>query len=348
MSRRRAAAVGLLVASALALGAGVVPSVAQTRTTDALLEASAEIAAGTLALHREEGPVAGLRTGSIDVPDLGGGAHRVRVGVVEPTGDPVADLLFVHGHADRLDNHAALFGELADAGVRVVSFDLPSHGETDAGAIDRWSFDDLGALGAGIARLTQQDPDRPFVLAGWSFGGLLATKFVQDPRIRSAFGRPVAGLALESPAIVPLTFAGGDGVSRLRALTHDLRAPVAGPPSPASPFLDPVFAGRLVAQAMVVSAHPLPSDVPALVVLGGEDDDRYVDVRRVRAWAEGTARDDGADVEVRVCSGGRHGLDIEAWPIGAGARNALVAFTLEAAGVDHTPTTDPREDAACR
>ncbi len=138
----------------------------------------------------------------------------------------------------------------------MVSFDLPSHGGTDAGAIDRWSFDDLAAVTGRVLRATQQDAARPLMVTGWSFGGLLATRFVQDPAERSALGRPVRALVLESPAVAPRAFAGGDGVSRLRALTHDLHAPVAGPPDPASPFLDPVFAGRLVAQAATAAATP--------------------------------------------------------------------------------------------
>lgn len=333
MTPRRTASVALVVASALALTAGIVPSVVSTVGVQRTLRADARTAveASGLVLRPTDGPVSGLQTGFLSVPDLGGGAHRVRVGVLAPKGEPVADLLFLHGHADRLDNHAALFQDFAAAGVRVVTFDLPSHGETDAGAIDRWSFDDLAALAARVVHVTEQDPDRPFVLAGWSFGGLLATRFVQDPSERTAFGRPVRALALESPAVAPLTFAGGDGVSRLRALTHDLRAPVAGPPRPASPFLDPVFAGRLVAQAKVAVATPLPADLPTLVELGGDEDDRYVDVPAVRAWAEDVAPRAGASVRIEQFPGARHGIDIEAWPVGEAARSALVDFVVREA-----------------
>ncbi len=211
MSRARLAAVALGVAAALALTAGVVPSVAGTVRTHQALRADGGALAAPLDLRRSDGPVARLHTGALVVPDLGGGEHRVRVGVAEPTGEPVADLLFLHGHADRLDNHAALFDALTAAGVRVVSFDLPSHGGTDAGAIDRWSFDDLAAVTGRVLRATQQDAARPLMVTGWSFGGLLATRFVQDPAERSALGRPVRALVLESPAVAPRAFAGGDG-----------------------------------------------------------------------------------------------------------------------------------------
>ncbi|MGU3410673.1 alpha/beta hydrolase [Microbacterium sp. M1A1_1b] len=345
MTARSTAGVALVVASALALVAGVVPSVASTLRTDATLRAEATTGPEPRAvrLHPTAGPVPGLQTGSLHVPDLGGGAHRVRVGVLEPSGKPVADVLFLHGHADRLDNHAALFTDLAAAGLRVVSFDLPSHGETDAGPIDRWSDDDLAALAARVVHATEQDPDRPFVLAGWSFGGLLATRFAQDPDERAAFGRPVRALALESPAVAPLTFPGGDGISRLRALTHDLHAPVAGPPDPASPFLDPVFAGRLLAQAGVAIATPLPAGLPTLVELG--DDDRYVDVPAVTHWADDVAPRAGAPVRIVRCSPARHGLDLESWPVGPAARTQLVDFVL---GALHRPTDQHQEPHACR
>lgn len=327
MTRARTGAVALGVAAALALTAGVVPSVVEAVGTHRALHADGGALVAPLELRRAQGPVARLHTGTLAVPDLGGGAHRVRVGVAEPEGEPVADLLFLHGHADRLDNHAALFDTLTAAGVRVVSFDLPSHGETDAGAIDRWSFDDLAALTGRVLHATEQDRDRPLVVTGWSFGGLLATRFVQDPDERAALGRPVRALVLESPAVAPRTFAGGDGVSRLRALTHDLRAPVVGPPDPASPFLDPVFAGRLVAQARVAVATALPHGLPTLVQLAG-DDDRYVDVPAVRTWAEDVAPRDGADVQVQEHPGARHAIDLESWPVGESARDQLVAFVL--------------------
>ncbi|UFU14044.1 alpha/beta fold hydrolase [Curtobacterium sp. C1] len=331
MTPRGTASVALLVAAVTAFGAGVVPSVGEAARTTAALRAEAATGdiGAELRLRPASGPVRGLETGTLTVPDLGGGAHRVRVGVVAPRGEPIADLLFLHGHADRLDNHAALFADLAAAGVRVVSFDLPSHGETDAGAIDRWSTADLAALAARVVHATEHDPDRPFVLAGWSFGGLLATRFVQDPVQRAAFGRPIAALALESPAVVPLPLAGGDGVSRLRALTHDLRAPVAGPPQPASPFLDPVFAVRLVAQARVAVATPLPDGLPVLVEVGGDTEDRYVDVPAVRSWAGDVAPRDGADVRLERFPDARHGIDLEAWPVGDAARTALVDFVRQ-------------------
>lgn len=291
--------------------------------------------------------VKGLETGFLDVPDLGGGAHRVRVGVVEPTGPHIADVLFLHGHADRLDNHPALFDELAAGGIRVVSFDLPSHGLTDAGPIDVWSFDDLATLAARVERATRPDDDHvPFVLAGWSFGGLLATTISQSADDRAKFDRPLDGLALEVPALAPFSAAGGDGISRLRALTHDLNAPVAGPPSPASPFQDPVFASRLLLEAEIARARPLPAGLRTFVELSDPAEDLYVDVPPVKAWAEGEAKAAGADVTASICSGARHGIDFESYPVGASARSNLLRFVTAVADGDPTPI--PPKGSSCR
>ncbi|KQO61401.1 alpha/beta hydrolase [Curtobacterium sp. Leaf261] len=348
---RRLVGALLATAAAGALVAGVLPGVADVARTDAVLADTGEVAPSPLRLRAvSDSPVAGLRTGFLDVPELGAAPHRVRVGVVEPEGAPRVDVLFLHGHADRLDNHAALFAALAADGVRVTSFDMPSHGLTDAGVIDRWSFGDLAALAASVERATADGSDRPFVLAGWSFGGLLATRIVQSPSERAAFGRPISALAVESPAIVPLPFSGGDGVSKLRALTHDLSAPVAGPPQPPSPLQDPVFAGRLLANGQIAATTPLPRDVPTLVELADPTEDSYVDVAGVDAWATGIARRDGAPVTVLRCVGARHALDLESWPIGPEARTAFAAFVASAAsGTAHLPTSDePARGATCR
>lgn len=347
----RALGVLLAVASVVALA---VPVVAEAGPTSA--------PAGVVTLRADPASVVPrLETGWLSVPDLGSGAHRVRVGVVPARGAEVAEVLFLHGHADRLDNHPALFDELSRAGVRVVSFDLPSHGLTDAGPIDVWSFDDLSELAARVAAATSTEDDTPFVLAGWSFGGLLATRIAQSADLLAAFDRPVSGLALEVPALAPYPAAGGDGVSRLRALTHDRSAPVAGPPSPASPLLDPLFAGRLLVEAELASARPLPADIPALVELSDPADDLYVDTAAVARWAMGRAAAAGADVTVRTCAGARHGLDFEAYPLGPAARADLVDFVRAAAEgrpvIEDRPSThssttqDPavqKEVAPCR
>ena len=113
---------------------------------------------------------------------------RLRVGIMAPA-HPRADILFVHGHADRLDNHGPLFAAWNAAGYRVIAFDLPSHGESNILPIDVYSFDDFFALVRLVDSATLEDPQRPLLLAAWSFGGLVATRLAQHPEQLAALSR---------------------------------------------------------------------------------------------------------------------------------------------------------------
>ena len=69
-----------------------------------------------------------------------------------------------------------------EKGIRVVSFDLPSHGKTQGNHwddLDWWSFDDLSRLVEVIDHETVEDQSRPLIIAGWSTGGLLAIRMEQ-------------------------------------------------------------------------------------------------------------------------------------------------------------------------
>src|SRR4051812_1989608 len=66
----------------------------------------------------------------IERPTVDDGNLHLRIGVMEPSGTPKADVLFLHGFADRFDNHLPLFETWRNAGLRVIAFDYPSHGET--------------------------------------------------------------------------------------------------------------------------------------------------------------------------------------------------------------------------
>lgn len=275
-------------------------------------------------------PVTGLRTYWLDVrgikPDAPG---QVRVGVVDPRGTPKADVLFLHGHGDRLDNHRQLFAAWAAAGYRVISFDLPSHGESDVEPIDVWSFDDLFRLIQLVERTTADTRSRPLVLAGWSFGGLLATRLVQAGVHLS---RPISALVLLAPAVTPLLFSGGDGITRLSALTHSPDPPVAAPPHPISPLFDPVFAARLLYEAGIADRTTLPARLPTWIAVADDQQDRYVSSTGLLAWAR-ASRSAGDPVTITQCVGARHALDLEPWPVGPqviASSTAFITATLTA------------------
>lgn len=57
------------------------------------------------------------------------------------------------------------------------------------------------------------------------------------------------------------------------------------PIHPRSPGSVPFFAAHLWWNSMLAYRQRLPSGVPALVVVGGEREDRYVDTARILRWA---------------------------------------------------------------
>lgn len=303
---------------------------------------SAQPAAGSAATGGtpQPGPVAGLVVHRLDMGSIKPGAPgTVRMGMVAPP-SPRADIVFVHGHADRLDNHAALMSAWVRAGFRVIAFDLPSHGSTHVQAIDAWSFDDLYKLVRLVERTTVARTDRPLFLAGWSFGGLVVTRLAQTPKALAGFTRPVRGLVLLAPAVDVFPFAGGDGIARASTLTHPPHAAVAGPPRPAAPLLNPVFAVRLLAAAAAGRHTDLPKGLPALVLAADEREDLYVKERSVVRWAR---QNPGA--QVYQCPQARHSLDNEPYPIGPAVAARATAFLNALTGGATQP--DPTLDETC-
>lgn len=285
----------------------------------------AAIGAPALTLTATSAVVPDLQLGLLPVNTLKPTAPGpLRIGVLTPA-HPIADILFIHGHADRLDNHGPLFTAWRDAGYRVISFDLPSHGESTILPIDLYSFADLFALAQLVEGSTVEDASRPLLLAGWSFGGLLATRLAQQAERFAAFSRTPQGVILFTPAVVPYGFAGGDGIARVKTLTHQPNPPLAGPPSPAAPAQNPLFAGRLLYEAWLAGREQLPATTPVLVITAGETEDWYVNTPGVKTWAN-DQQSAGANLQLFQCHGARHGIDNEAFPIGPAVRQLAVDF----------------------
>jgi alpha-beta hydrolase superfamily lysophospholipase len=295
-------------------------------------------------------PVAPLEADEFRVPgsdlrDGEPGSFRVIRTAPPPPQTPVADLIFLHGHADRVDNHRELFARWAQAGIAVVAPDLPSHGDTSVRGIDAWTTGDIAAL-VGLLERRYGATGRPLILAGWSYGGLMATRILQSPDHLRALARRPAAVVLLVPAVAPLPLTGGDGISRHRSLRHD-PDPEAAPPSPASPLLNPVFAVRLLAEAWAARHDRLPAEVPAFVVASDAAEDRYVDADGLLRWASAQG------AQVLSCTGARHAVDLEPWPTGPTVRQATVGFLASAVpGVRSEPdTVDPPvtdQEQTCR
>lgn len=269
--------------------------------------------------------VAGLALNMLDVRAIKVNAPgQMRVGVLTPT-EPKADILFIHGHADRLDNHGALFTAWYNAGFRVISFDLPSHGESNILPIDLYTHEELAGLARMVDQATVEEMERPLFLAAWSFGGLVATRLAQEPTLLNGFTRDIQGLLLLTPAVTPHPFAGGDGIARVETLTNNPNAILAGPPSPAAPLQNPIFAGRLLWEAWRAHHTILPLDLPILVLAADAAEDWYVDEEGVISWAK-AQQQDGVALQLLQCPQAKHSLDNEPYPIGPAVHQLTTSF----------------------
>ena len=262
-------------------------------------------------------------------PGVPGGL--LRFGELLPSGRPNADVLFLHGHADRLDNHMALFAAWQHSGARVIALDWPSHGGSQVGPLDIYASDDLIALVQLVERATLQDPQRPLVLAGWSYGGLMATRLVQQSTALQGLSRRPAGLLLLAPGVVVQPFVGGDGIARVETLMHAPYATLAGPPSPASPLLNPVFALRTLVLAELAQQALLPRDIPVQVIVGDAHNDWYVNTGGIIDWSR-RQQAAGVPLQLLQCADARHALDNEPWPLGQRVRELGVAFVQRVRG----------------
>ncbi|RDH44411.1 alpha/beta hydrolase [Zooshikella ganghwensis] len=250
----------------------------------------------------------------------------VRVGIFQPKNRSAhGDILFLHGHADRLDNHPTLFNTWTQAGFRVISFDWPSHGLSRTMPIDTFTFDELAAIAILVEKQTAAEKERPLILAGWSFGGLVATRISQQANLHRIFSRPLTALLLITPGIAVHPFSGGDGVARLSTLTNNPNPPVAGPPSPALPIQNPLFAIRLLAAAWQAQQQALPQKLPTFIALAGDQTDWYVNTPKLKHWIKRFPKQH-TQVDIWQCPEAKHALDHEPYPVGPYIRNQIIAF----------------------
>ncbi len=271
---------------------------------------------------------------------------EIRIGVQNPSTSSIkGDILFLHGFADRLDNHAPLFEEFNRAGFRVVSFDLPGHGESrgNKNDISRWSFTELTELAAFVEKSVVWNTGvkpRTLILAGWSTGGLLAVRMAQGLS-EQYLSREISGLILYAPGVAvrvpwqlgekrPDYLGGLVGRVTTQSLTHHPNPPHNGPIKPLSPVVKLRFGLDLTWNSFLARFHDLPSFMPMLVFVGGEAEDVYADSKGLKIWTA-NQRARGKSVYTIKCEHGRHELDNEMEPMGSIVRLASTNFAAAVA-----------------
>lgn len=129
-----------------------------------------------------------------DLSWIAGPAGALRICDIRPSTASAAasyalPVLFVHGLGGRLEQWAAQLCALAPE-RRVLAFDLPGHGDSDAGHDDDYGVERLAASVAALANTLSL---RRFVLVGHSLGATVAAAYA------GAHPERVAGLFLADP-----------------------------------------------------------------------------------------------------------------------------------------------------
>ena len=262
----------------------------------------------------------------------------IRTIIQSPEKEIKADMLFLIGFGDRADNHGPLFNLMNEQGIRVISFDYPSHGETHCSNINLESFTSLSFLAQEIEEKTREDINRPLFLSGWSTGGLLALRMTQQNFLAERF---VKGVVLITPSVSVYTFVGGDGVIREKTLSQNPNLPHFGPPKPLSPFLTPIFANTIKMNAVMARRSRLPFYTPMLVLAADDKLDQYVRTTILKKWIQNT-RATKNNLQAFQCKNSMHEMDNEINPIGETVRNLIKDFVN-----DQTTKAIPIDQTAC-
>ncbi len=243
------------------------------------------------------------------------GQSTIHYGVYENISqrERAGDILYFHGFGDRFSNHATLFQEFNEAGFRVLTFDLPSHGNSTGnliGSIDFHSFKSLSQIAHVLLEtIRPQSDQKPLILAGWSLGGLIATRILQVEELRADFPK-VSGLILHAPDFAPQRCVGNSECQiTSETLSHN-QAAAQREIKPTSPLKHLPFAARMLIDATLSWQPPFPSDLQTLILIA-DNDDRYVQSPLLRKWVGSHRSNYVSRIAAYQCVGARHALDNE-------------------------------------
>lgn len=245
----------------------------------------------------------------------------LRVVTELPLKKHLADVLFLTGFSDRADNHKPLFSLLANEGYRVISFDYPSHGETNCLNLDLHNFTSISNLAVNLLSMPAYKSTKPLYLSGWSTGGLMAYRMLQ----RKYFGdRNISGAVMIAPGLSVYPIPGEHGIVTQNSLLSNLNPPHSGPIKPISPLLFLGFSSSLITNSVLAKNQDVPR-TPILMLLGDDKLDVYADTADIRNWYVSNRR---SSFDAFQCTGAKHEIDNEIKPIGSSARQLFLNFLL--------------------
>ena len=257
---------------------------------------------------------------------------KIMVGTYAHRAKDSATVIYLPGYADTFNNHEDLLSQLHDAGVRVISFDYPSHGQSDGG-IWAWDIQDVASIIKAVLSSPSLNSGElainrklPVILVGWSTGATMAIRTAQTwhPHVIPADLR-LAGIVAFAPGL-PVQLAVGHGYSRLGTkvkaedLTRNARA-IKYAPMPESTLASGPFALSLFTTSVAAKVMSAPA-IPTLVFVADNDKDFFVNANSSATWVQNSPETPTFGFQ---CEGAYHGLEFE--PDGIGELTRLL--TLE-------------------
>lgn len=253
---------------------------------------------------------------------------KIATGEYSPANRKInADVLFLHGYGDTFTNHKPLFNQLNDAGLRVISFDYPNHGNTVSKGfhdLDFNGFKDLTNLAEMVLEEKLGKEKRPLLIMGWSTGGLLGIRMTQGLLNKKYLDR-VEGLLTMAPG-VSVKKCVGNAVCKITNKT------LSNNPSKQNRKIKPSYPlGRVgFASALLLNAHnswKSGVDFPHLVIVAG-DNDQYVKSKRIKEWSKKQVSKFDSQVIGYQCPNAKHELDNEPAEFGGvQVRSLLVNYS---------------------
>lgn len=235
---------------------------------------------------------------------------KVHYSVYTPSSKIVGQILFLHGYGDNSKNHKPLFDKFNESGIEVIAFDYPSHGKTTGELCDDLNSQTFGSLTEIAVRILQDtQKDVPLVLAGWSTGGLHATRIAQVPDWKIHF-KNLKGLILFAPGVSVQKCVGGLFCNITNSTLNHNPALQNREITPISPLLRPVFASHLLWNAYESWSDSLPIDIPVMVFMAS-DSDKYVKTNNIKLWIQEKRKNQGAKIISFQCPKAYHEIDNE-------------------------------------
>ncbi|WP_164848398.1 alpha/beta hydrolase [Halobacteriovorax sp. HLS] len=221
----------------------------------------------------------------------------------------VGDVLYLHGLGDNLENHPRLFSEWTKRGYNVISFDYPDHGRTFTSKVDDLNFYTLKRLSNIAEKVLNEhrsNRDKKLVIAGWSTGGILAIRAIQDYFSKNLI-KEIDSLILYAPGVGVKICPGNKYCTITNETLTDDEQFFNRTISPKEPLLKPAFGMNLILEGRK-SFKKIPAHIEALV-FSASFDDKYVKTHKIHKWVN-YQRDSGhKKIKLTHCPKSKHELD---------------------------------------